>query len=333
MALLALWALLAVYWPRSTPAAAVPQQGGKDLAAYRRIVERVHCGEDYYDAAGIELRAGGYATSSVFNWRPPLCAWLLAVFPRPEWGQGLLVVLVLLTFVLAYHAECAAGSIGRAVILLVLMAGAFLWCIDGDAFFAQELWAGVCIAASVSAFAAGLRPAGVILGLAALALRELALPYVIIALALAASEKRWREVAAWGIGLMAWGCFLAWHAWQVQRHLTPLEFAETDGWIQLGGPAFVIRTSQMNVWLFNLPAWIAVLYLAAALLGLAGWRGPGARRVGLTVAAYLTAFLVVGKPFNGYWGLLYVGLLPFGVVRFRPTFPRSAGERGHENLG
>src|SRR5206468_12268143 len=87
----------------------------------------------------------------------------------------------------------------------------------------------------------------------------------------------------------------------------------------LGGPAFVIHTSQMNVWLFKLPAWVALLYLTASFLGLAWWSGPTAARVRLTVALYALAFLVVGKPFNGYWGLLYVALLPFGIIRVVPA--------------
>jgi hypothetical protein len=317
------WALVALYWPRTTTSADVPQQGGKDLEAYRRIVARVHQGEDYYDAAGDELRAGGYATSSVFNWRPPLYAWLLAAFPRPEWGQALLVLLVLATLALAYNAERTRGGLGRALLVVVLMAGAFLWCIDGDAFFAQELWAGVLIAASVCAFANEQRALGVVAGLAALAMRELALPYVVIAMALAIGEKRWRETAAWGVGLLGWGLFFAWHAWQVHQHLTPLEYVEADGWLHWGGPAFAVRTSQMNVWLFNLPAWIALVYLTAALVGLARWRGSTALRAGLTVAVYLAAFLVAGKPSNNYWGLLYVALLPFGVVRCLPSWGRT----------
>jgi hypothetical protein len=314
-----LLSLLAIYWPRSAGGGSAggsgAAEGGKDLEAYRRIVERVHGGEDYYDAAGAELHAGGYPTSSVFNWRPPLYAWLLAAFPAPEWGQALLGALALLALGLAYTAEREDGGLGRALLVTVGMAGAFLWCIDGDAFFAQELWAGVLIAVSVGAFAVGQRAGGVAAGLAALALRELALPYVVVCIFLACRERRWREVGAWAIGLALWAAFLAWHAWQVQQHLTGGERAETEGWVQFGGPAFVVHTSQMNVWLFRLPAWVALVYLILSLTGLACWRGPQSVRVGLTVALYLVAFIVVGKSFNAYWGLLYVALLPFGLVR------------------
>jgi len=202
-----------------------------------------------------------------------------------------------------------------STVLLLTMVGTFLWCLDGDAFFSQELWAGVLIALSVGAFAVGRRHLGVASGVAALLMRELALLYVLVAFVVACRERRWREVAAWCVGLAAFAALMAWHAWQVQHHLHGFEYAETEGWIQFGGPAFVIRTSQMNVWLFNLPSWVALLYLAASLVGLAYWRGPVAVRVGATVAAYMLAFLVVGKPFNEYWGLLYAALLPLGFVR------------------
>src|SRR5438876_500795 len=87
-------------------------------------------------------------------------------------------------------------------------------------------------------------------------------------------------------------CCAFWHCWQVRQHLTGSEFTETEGWIQFGGPPFVIRTCQMNVWLIRLPAWVALLYLTASLLGLASWRGPAAARVAATVAIYLVLFLV-----------------------------------------
>jgi hypothetical protein len=308
------WSLAALYWPHQGLASAAPE-GGKDLEVYRRIVARVHQGEDYYDAAGAELHAGGYATSSVFNWRLPVYAWLLAAFPRPEGAQVLLGLLALLALSLAFAGDRENGSVGRSLLLVIAMAGAFLWCIDGDAFFSQELWAGVLIAVSVGCFAVGWRVSGIVVGLAALFLRELALPYVLVAIVLACSERRWREAAAWCLGVGAFAVLLAWHAWKVQQHLTGQEWTEAEGWIQFGGPAFVVRTSQMNVWLFNLPAWLGLAYLLATMLGLLWWRGSQALRIGSTVALYVAAFLIVGKPFNAYWGLLYVALLPWGLIR------------------
>ena len=83
----------------------------------------------------------------------------------------------------------------------------------------------------------------------------------------------------------------------------------------------------MNEWLFKLPDWLVLLYLSASLWGLAAWRGLGAVRVGATVGAYLLAFLVVGKPFNNYWGLLYAALLPMGLVRLPDAMEQVVVER------
>jgi hypothetical protein len=310
--------VLAWLWSLAQPSApvlAAAPQGGRDLQAYRQIVERVHNGEDYYDAAAEELREGGYCSGSVFNWRLPTYAWLLAVWPRPEWGQGLLSIVAVLALGLAYTVERKVSSVGRAILLSLLMAGAFLWCIDGDAFFSQELWAGVLIAVSIGAFAVNGKVLGVAAGLAALFMRELAAPYVLIAVILAIRERSWREIVAWGVGCAAFIVFFLWHAGQVQHHLTGQEIQETEGWLQFGGPAFVLRTCQMNVWLFKLPAWVALAYLAAAVVGLACSHGAVQTRAGLTVAVYLVAFLMVGKWVNNYWGLLYVAILPFGIVR------------------
>jgi hypothetical protein len=311
--------VLFVWWlmsALSSGTATSVQEGGKDLQAYRQIVERVHRGENYYTAAEVELRSGGYATTSVFNWRLPTTAWLLAALPRPEWGQVLLCLLALRALALAYAADRQNSSLLGSAVLVLTMAGAFLWCIDGDAYFAQELWAGVLIAISVGAFALQRRGWGVAAGLAALAIRELALPYVLVAIVLAGYEKRWREVALWCLGLATFAVFMGWHAWQVQGHWTASEPVQAESWIQFGGPAFVLKTSQMNVWLFRLPAWIAGAYLAASLIGLAASSDQVKVRVTATVGVYLIAFLIVGKPFNNYWGLVYVALLPFGLVRF-----------------
>src|SRR5207247_1164926 len=69
------WCLVAAFSPPK--AANQVAADGSDLRLYRRIVESVHAGEDYYDAAGRELRAAGYPTGSIFNWRPPVYAWLI----------------------------------------------------------------------------------------------------------------------------------------------------------------------------------------------------------------------------------------------------------------
>src|SRR5258708_30464514 len=94
--------------------AGILQQGGRDLQAYRNIITRVHAGEDYYSAAGEELRSNGYPTGSLFNWRPPAYAWLIGSLPSPTWGQVLLCGLALITLLLAYNVMQRDGKAWRA---------------------------------------------------------------------------------------------------------------------------------------------------------------------------------------------------------------------------
>lgn len=308
------WGLLACL-PRPTPPSSVGTKGGEDLKLYRRIIERVHSGENYYDAAGDELRQRGYPTRSVFNWRLPTYAWLLGALPDLFWAQFLLGILTLMTLLLAFSIEQQESHVARAGLLTVLLIGPFLWCIDGDAFLSQELWAGVLIALSVCAYARGWWPLGLAAGLGALFFRELALPYAVLAAILAGWQGRRREVSLWIIGFVLYLLLATYHSTEVHQRITPLDRAEAEGWIQFGGPTFILSTVQMNAFLFSLPRGIAAVYLILSLLGLAGWRGEIGLRIGLTVAAYTAAFAVVGKPFNNYWGLLDAPLLVFGLVR------------------
>jgi hypothetical protein len=305
------WGVLAAVAPVA-PAEATTADGG-DLRLYRRIIERVHAGENYYEAAGSELRAAGYATGSLFNWRSPVYAWLIGTFPSATWGQILLVMGVLATLLMAYAVLQREGGTLRAALGTLLLLGAFQWCVDGDAFLSQELWAGMLITLSVCAYANGYWRPGVAAGLGALFFRELSLPYCLIALLVAGRQKRHHEVVIWLVGFAVYTLFLTLHGMEVARRLTPDDRVPAS-WIQFGGPAFILATCRMNAFLFPFPLWVSAIYLPLALLGLAHWRGEMGMRLGLTAGAYVAAFGVLGQPFNDYWGLLYVPLLPFGFV-------------------
>ena len=143
-----------------------------------------------------------------------------------------------------------------------------------------EVWAGILICLSVCAY--GLRrPAwGVVFGLSSIAVRELAAPYCVICLALAVYDRRWRETAAWIIGLTAYLVFYAWHAHYVMSLVQPGDHAHEGSWLQFGGAPFVIAVTQMNGYLLLLPQWVSALYLPLALLGFAGWNSATGLRAG-----------------------------------------------------
>lgn len=301
-----------------------PKRSAGDAALYRAEAERIHRGEDYYSAAAAELVQRGYPTRSVFNWRTPLPVWLVGKMPAIAWGKTLLAAMAVTLMFMAFAALAGdAGAtggrgfvMGRPLASALLMTGPLLPIFLGDLFLLPVLWSGVLIAMSVCAYGLNRPWLAVALGLAALACRELALPYCVLCAAMAWYEKKRGESAAWLIGLAAWGILYGLHCWRVGGLIPPDARAHANGWIQFGGAGFVISTAQINAYLLLLPQWVTALYLTAALAGLAGWSSPLGTRAGLCVCLYLAAFAVVGQYFNQYWGALVGPLLCFGVARF-----------------
>lgn len=292
--------------------------GAGDLALYRAVVERVHAGQTYHDANFAERAARAYPLQSVFHCRMPLPFWLLGQLPQTRmerWPLLILAVAAALTLFVAMLRE-DDGQPGRALAALVLLAGPLMLCGLGEIHLMPELWAGVLVALSLGLFGLKRPLAGAAAGIAALLVRELALPYCLLGAALACRERRLRELAVWVAGLAAWLAFFAWHYQEVLQRLPPGGPAGAGTWVQWGGTAFVLSTVRMNAYLLVCAPWAAALYFAAAMFGLAGWNSPWGTRVGLTAALYVAAFGVVGMPSNAYWGLMIAPLLALGAARF-----------------
>jgi hypothetical protein len=334
LACLALVALvgLVVGWdkaqlPRRDPAAlAVAGDTAPDLALYQAIVADVRGGRDYYDAAHEKIQQFGFPISSPFNWRLPTYAWLFSLLPSKCWIQAVLLLLGAFGLLLTFAAERATSSIAHAAVATFFMFGVFRWVLDGDAYLAQEVWAGVLIMISVAAlrlgslgsFAWRWRLLAASAGVTALLFRELALPYCLVAGGLALWQRRYWEAALWAKGLVGFGCLLTWHVLSVRAELA--EHGHVAGgaglaqWIRCGGLDFVLLTVRMNGLLFHWPAALLWLYLLASLWGLAQRTDLASRTCCLAALAYLLAFGIVGRPENFYWGLLYAPLLPAGLV-------------------
>lgn len=333
-----------------------------DLQLYREIVAEVHVGHDYYDVARAKLPEFGFPIASPFNWRLPTYAWLWSLLPGPAWIQGLLIALAVVALALAFIAESRSSGLGYAAITTFLLLGVVRWAVDGDAYFAQEVWAGTLLVTSISAYRLGEassmstvqgpksgidanRPEYSVLstqygvpsrsiawpclaigtGLSALAFRELALPYCCVACVVSLFHCRWWQAAAWTVGIGAFFAFLAWHIGQVHIQLAGTEAAGGAGlvqWLRFGGLDFVLLTTRMNSLLFAAPGWLLWLYIVAALIGLARRNDPASQLACLAALAYLAAFAIVGRPENFYWGLMAAPLLPWGVAHA----PRAIAE-------
>ena len=292
-----------------------PSRGPGDVELYRAEVDRIAGGQPYYTAAAAELRSRGYPTRSIFNWRTPAPMAIIGAFRDPNVGKLLIcaAAFALLGFGFAWMHEEAGMRAG--VLTGVLLTGALLPCVLGDLFVMPEIWSGVLIALSAAAYGTERRRLGVVVGLAALVVRELAAPYCLVCVLLAATERRRGELAAWAIGFAVYAIGYTVHLSHVLPLIHATDIAHPNSWMRFGAAGFVISTVQMNVYLLLLPQWVTALYLALALLGFAAWNTPSGRRATLAAAAYLVAFAVVGHDFNQYWGSMVAPLFCFGAAR------------------
>jgi len=295
-----------------------PGQNWIDPDLYSIEAHRVRAGESYYVVASEELRAAGYPMRSMFNYRLPTLAWVFGLLPSDEAARGLLVGIAALAFLAWAAALRTRASPGAAVFLLAVLAGLLAWSGLTRAFYVHEVWAGILIALAIGAAAAGWGPLGVAAGLAALAVRELALPYVAVALAMSVCQRRRGEAAAWAAGSVAFAAGLAAHAAATARFSSVADGAHVGTWLQFGGWPFVLKTAFTNAWLVAAPQPVTAVLLPLALIGLGGWRGALGLRVSATVFLYVAAFLVAGQKFNYMWGYLYCGLAPMGLA-FAPA--------------
>jgi len=294
-----------------------------DVDLYRAEVDRIHQGEGYYAAASAELTSRGYPTRSVFNWRTPLPIWLLGKLPVFEIGKAIIGLLAVAVVLLAFEALAREQkSLRRPVACALLLTGPLLPVVLGDLCVMPVLWSGVFIALSICGYGVNRPWLGVIFGVAAVFFRELALPYCLLCAFLAWRQGQKRELTGWIFGLLAWLGFFGLHWWTVSQWIAPDARAHEHSWFCFGGAGFVISIAQMNAYLLLLPQWVTVIYLVAALVGMAGWDTALGVRIGLTTSLFLMAFAVVGQSFNQYWGCMIAPLLCFGVVQF----PASIGD-------
>ncbi|MFZ2398717.1 MAG: hypothetical protein WAW31_08665 [Smithella sp.] len=279
-------------------------------------MEQIRAGKSYYAVAGNELRRVGYPASSIFNWRLPALAWLLGQLPSIRTGRVIALILATTTL-LIWFTVFVKYQYARWQVFFggLILSGPLMYpLLHTTLFLFHEYWAGTLISLSLAAHARGWRYASIISGLMALFLRELSLPFVCIMMILAYIENQRREALLWFTGILCFGGELLIHWSIVSKLITENDKVLHGGWIVFGGWPFVLNTAQMHPFFLISPPWVAAIILPLALFGLACWRDSAGIRVACTVGIYVLAFMIVGLPFNGYWGLMYAFILPLGLL-------------------
>jgi hypothetical protein len=283
----------------------------RDVDAYFGILDFMRGGSGYYHATHEVLLEQGYGTASVFNWRTPAWPLLLALLPSIEWAQVLLAVLALVALLLAYRMIRTQGNLPLATATTLSILASLALLSISKSILLTEVASGVLILLSVVSYGNRQSIIGLVTAMAALFIRELAAPYILLCIAFAVCRKNKRELVGWALGLLAYLLYFAWHWIEVARQLGPTDRAYPEGWIQFGGIRFILETAHFNGIFFLAPLWLTAALLPAALTGLFAWHQG--LRAALTVTVYLCIFAVVGKPFNYYWGALYTPVLMLGL--------------------
>lgn len=316
-AILAILALLVAWGLTHPPLMPSGQPGAGDAALYRAVAERVGRGEPYHAAAAAEQRLRGYPLRPFTAMRPPLLAEIGAAI-GPTGADLLLRLLGVATSAaigmrlfqsLASPTREVAVVLAASSVGMIAPAGMWVW---------HELWAGLLVALALACRTERRWGAAVFLGLAATLIRELALPFLPLMAVMAVRTGRRGEAVGWAAAFLCAVLAIAGHALLAVQASGPGD-AASPGWLAFGGWSFLLTLARHGALLLALPACVTAVALPLALLGWAAWRDPFAERAGATIAVWLCAFLIVGRPDNDYWGFLLAPLLPIGLACALPA--------------
>lgn len=317
-ALLLVAALLAVLaaatWsPATAPAPKMrssPTQQS-DLQLYRDIIAGVKAGGSYYEVAAKELRKGNYPLKPFFAFRLPTHAVAYAaVGERPMiiviWTLCILLMMawwfVLKPFLplplLGFSMFLIAGGLGG---MLQPQTGLF-----------HESWAALLMALMIAVRRPGRIWPAVLIGGAALMIRELALPMILAMGGLALIEKRWREAAGWALAVVLFGIYLTLHAHWVSQVVLPSD-PPSPGWSSMNGLQFALKSMAKVTFGIRLPDVVGLGLLILSLFGWASVNTGWALRATLLIAGYAAMLALFARADTFYWALIpaplsYVGL-------------------------
>lgn len=301
--------------PASPTAVTAPGEtpGGTDVALYRAIAERVSQGESYYAAAAAEHRLRDYPLKPFVTVRPPTLALLQARLGPGGAGILLDLLVVIALVVLARRLETALPGGRRWIVVLTLASLGLTFALIPLFVVWHEAWAAVLIVLSLACRSPRRFGASLALGLLAVTLRELVLPYLMVMATVAWWEGNRREAACWLGAILVASGLLAGHAAMVAASTLPGDLS-SQGWVRIAGWPFVLAMIQACTVLTFAPMAVVGILAPACLVGWAGWASPLGNRVAFLLGGYTCAFMAFGRPENFYWGLLVAPLFLAGLA-------------------
>jgi hypothetical protein len=286
----------------------------KDISLYRRIVMQVRSGEDYYAVAIESQRDMGYPVRPVLTVRLPTLSWLIAAL-TPFGARLLLLLLAVLTISawamrLIHLIEPTTLRMASGIILIFL--GVFPAMLEPAIWF-SEAWAGLLIALSQALRGSDRWWPSVMVGLAAVLFRELALPYLLAMGLLALVEGQRREAIGWGGAITLFALAYLVHALAVNALTVPGD-PVSPGWNGQGGWAQFIFACWFVTTLVAFPPFVVALLLPVSFFGLVAWNAPVTLRALITIAGYTLLIALFARVNNVYWIWLISPILGLGLL-------------------
>lgn len=294
-----------------------------DLALYDRAIERIQGGEHYYDFIHEEHRAAGYPVRPGLAVRLPTLAYVDAWLGKS--GQ-MAAALILLAAVLVVWwrrlGEEPGGMRRRMLAMSFLFLGASLG-LNRYFFTLHELWAGMLLALAFGLHRPDRGKWGASLAVAALAvaIREHALPFVLLMAATAFWRRDWKQGAAWSALVLAFLGVLAVHLNIVAQNVLPTDREGAD-WLVLRGLSGWLSNVALSSNLRFFPHWLAGPLVILMTFGWTGWKSPVGTFGTFLYLGYGTAFMLAGRPDNFYWGAMVAPAMFVGLA-FVPMALRS----------
>lgn len=284
-----------------------------DLALYDRAIERIARGENYYDFIFAEQRAANYPVRPGLAVRLPTLAYLDA-WAGPA-GQVAAALVLLVATLIAWWRRMGdepGGKRRQRLAFACLFVGASLG-LNRYFFTLHELWAGMLVALSFGLHRPGKWVAALIVAALALAIRELALPYVLLMAAMAFWRRDLREGAAWSLLAAAFLAVLAVHLSIVASHTLPTD-PEGPDWLVLRGLSGWLSNVALSSNLRFLPHWLAGPAIILMVLGWASWKTTAGVTGTFLYLGYGLAFMIAGRPDNFYWGAMVAPAMFIGLA-------------------
>lgn len=292
-----------------------------DLALYDQAITRIARGENYYDFIVAEQRAANYPVRPGVAVRLPTLAYIDAALGKP--GQVVAAVILMLGVLAAWWRrlnEEPGGKRRARMGMALLFLGASLG-LNRYYFVLHELWAGMLIALAFGLHRPGRWGWSLAAAALAVAIREHALPFIVLMAAMAGWRRDWKECAAWSALTVVFLACLAVHLHIISQFVLPSD-REGQGWLALRGLGGWLSDIVLSSNLRFLPHWLAGPAVIVMMLGWAAWRSAAGTFGFLLYAGYGLAFMIAGRPDNFYWGAVIAPAMFIGIA-FAPMGLRS----------